>query len=64
MPVILILRGKEYLVKGNFSLEQALETPGRSAENFLALSDGVLLDTEELKTAGREDLLPTCSTVS
>ncbi len=59
MLVILILRGKEYLVKGDFSLEQALETLGRSAENFLVLCDGVLLDTEELKTAGREDLLPT-----
>jgi hypothetical protein len=59
MLVILILRGKEYLVKGDFSLEQTLEAPGRSVENFLVLCDGVRLDTEELETAGREDLLPT-----
>jgi len=54
MPVKLILRGKDYLVKPGMTLRHSLEKAGLQPEAILAIRNGELLTEEEILNDGEE----------
>ncbi len=62
MPIILILRKKEFSLEGTLTVREALEKLDLSPETHLVVRDGELLNEREpLKNGDRVKLVPVIS---